>query len=365
MRDKRPVDELSIEELERILAIRKREERQKNMTRMQQNGRVLAAQSPIVAPAPLATQPPAANGNGVATAQPAKPTPSPLDHLPLINSTPMFEDSGPLPAVVADKPKRKAPAPAVDDVPPADNRAWKRFVNGFTLFVEVAAVLALVYLGYELLQSINKAQSETAAAVAAANEQRMAGLPTIEPTPQLRLDQVVLPGGHIFTASGNAQFNVSEIPTHLQARVFSEIMQPLIQRPMQTSETALRLTIPSIGVDQTIVQGTDWDALSQGIGQLLNDTNPGDDLGNVVLAAHNDIFGELFRDLDQLQAGDQFQVQTQTQVYTYVVRRWAIHEPSDVHVMDPRGAATATLISCYPYRVSDKRIVVFADRINS
>jgi sortase A len=36
MRDKRPVDELSIEELERILAIRKREQRQQRLERMRQ-----------------------------------------------------------------------------------------------------------------------------------------------------------------------------------------------------------------------------------------------------------------------------------------------------------------------------------------
>ena len=43
MRDKRPVDELSIEELERILAIKKREERQKRLSRMQREGRMVEA----------------------------------------------------------------------------------------------------------------------------------------------------------------------------------------------------------------------------------------------------------------------------------------------------------------------------------
>ena len=41
MRDKRPVDELSVEELERILAIKRREERQQSMARMQRTGRVI------------------------------------------------------------------------------------------------------------------------------------------------------------------------------------------------------------------------------------------------------------------------------------------------------------------------------------
>src|SRR5688572_4781228 len=45
MRDKRTVDELSIEELERILAIRKREERQGKMKRMERAGRVVPSES--------------------------------------------------------------------------------------------------------------------------------------------------------------------------------------------------------------------------------------------------------------------------------------------------------------------------------
>ena len=46
MRDKRPVDELSIEDLERVLAIRKRETRQKRLQRYVNEGRRLPAASP-------------------------------------------------------------------------------------------------------------------------------------------------------------------------------------------------------------------------------------------------------------------------------------------------------------------------------
>jgi sortase A len=36
-------------------------------------------------------------------------------------------------------------------------------------------------------------------------------------------------------------------------------------------------------------------------------------------------------------------------------------EPTDVWVMAPTEHASTTLISCYPYLVDNKRIVVFAD----
>ena len=50
MRDKRPVDELSIEELEKILTVRKREEREKRLDRMKRSGRVVGSEA---VPAPF------------------------------------------------------------------------------------------------------------------------------------------------------------------------------------------------------------------------------------------------------------------------------------------------------------------------
>ncbi|MEO0598854.1 MAG: hypothetical protein AAF126_22280, partial [Chloroflexota bacterium] len=53
MPDRRPVDELSIEELERVLSLKKREARQKNLRRMRTTGRVIDT-SPQSAPQPVA-----------------------------------------------------------------------------------------------------------------------------------------------------------------------------------------------------------------------------------------------------------------------------------------------------------------------
>lgn len=345
MRDKRPVDELSIEELERVLAIKRREERQHKMDRMRQSGRMVNDATPA---APK-QHPPASAILGAALAK--EP---PVEPLPLAftsrTATPQFED-------------------APDDVfaqPPETNIFWKRFVNFSLLLVEVTAVVGLVFLGYQMLTSIGKLEEETANAQRMADEQRLATLPTIAPTPMLRLEQVVLPGGHTPpTAPGGAQFNLNEIPAALLPAVQSQLFQPSITRPPQTDQTALRLSIPKLDLDQSIVQGTDWEALKQGVGQVLNGANPADEQGNVVFAAHNDIYGELFRHLDQLEVGDQFQIQTSNRSYTYTITGWDIYEPTDVHVMDSRGRATATLISCYPYQVNDKRIVVFADQVDT
>jgi sortase A len=338
MRDKRPVDELSVEELERILAIKKREERQQKLKRMERSGRIVSNGNPDAVPS-------------IEKAPPSQiPTAPSLEKI-LDGDEPRFEDE-PLEIGYENRWGR--------------DHFWRDFVNKSLLLVEVVAVVGLVYLGYNMLSAISTLQRETASAQQLADEQRRAGIPTIAPTPQLSLEEIVLPGGHTPPVEGQQpQFNFAEIPSNLLPIVQSQILAPVISRPPQTAETATRLIISKLDVDQTIVQGVDWEALRLGIGQLVNGVTPAADEGNVVLSAHNDIYGEYFRRLDELEPGDEFQIQTQTQIFTYVVTGFDVVEPRDIHVLNNRDGATATLVSCYPYRIDDKRYIVFADRVDA
>jgi sortase A len=64
--------------------------------------------------------------------------------------------------------------------------------------------------------------------------------------------------------------------------------------------------------------------------------------------------------LDKLQPGNQIILYTMQQQYIYLVTETRIVEPSQVEVMNSTSDPTVTLISCYPYMVDSKRIVVFA-----
>lgn len=332
MRDRRRVDELSIEELEQVLALRKREERQKRLARMKRAGRVVEVE--------------------------ASSTPSPA------------KTQADLDAVVAEisrNPRQvrlvEGDEPYQPNQPKKLTKATRRVTNVTLMLVELAAVIGLVFLIWQLVEGINILEESSAEAQAAIEEANARTVPTLEPTPMLALNQIVLPGGHKFVEGQTPTLNVEEIPENVRFMVADQIVRPVINRPPTTDETALRLTIPKLNVDQTIVQGSDWEALKQGVGQVLNGYDPGDEAGNVALTAHNDIYGELFRDLDQLAPGDQFQIQTREQVHLYQVTGTEVVDPTDVHVLNSTGKATAILISCYPYRVNTQRIVVFADRI--
>jgi sortase A len=184
--------------------------------------------------------------------------------------------------------------------------------------------------------------------------------PTAQPTALLSV--VVLPSGHTPpTSPEGATFNVAEIPENL--RPFVESL-PVVGLPTPGPEQARSVYIPALWTSPApVVQGDGWEQLKRGVAQHLGTADPGD-AGNMVFSAHNDIFGELFRDLDRLAPGDEVRVSTATREYVYRVTGTEIVEPTDVHVMNPTARATLTLISCYPYLIDNKRIAVFAELVN-
>ena len=222
----------------------------------------------------------------------------------------------------------------------------RRVMDRLLLAVEVLAVVGLVGIlisGLGILRDLN---DEVASALIQE---------TLTPTPLVMA--VVLPSGHTPPdAQGNTRPNIDEIPAHLQPMVQSLANLPV---PTTAPDQAIRIQIPSIDVDAPIVQGDGWEQLKKGVGQNIGSANPGQN-GNVVLSAHNDVYGELFRYLDKLVPGDQVILYTQQRQYIYIVDRTAIVEPTAVEVMASTGGPTTTLISCYPYLVNKERIVVFA-----
>ena len=222
----------------------------------------------------------------------------------------------------------------------------RRVMDRLLLAVEVLAVVGLVGVlisGLGILRDLNEE-------VASALIQE-----TFTPTPLVMA--VVLPSGHTPPdAQGNTRPNIEEIPAHLQPMVQSLANLPV---PTAAPDQAIRIQIPAIEIDAPVVQGDGWEQLKKGVGQNVGSANPGQN-GNVVLSAHNDVYGELFRYLDKLTPGDQVILYTQQRQYVYVVDRTAVVEPTAVEVMASTGSPTVTLISCYPYLVDKQRIVVFA-----
>jgi sortase A len=291
-------EELSVEELRRLLVEKRRGARKERLEHFRRTGRVVSV-------------------------------------------TPDLPDLGQESAPIVDT------AEAAESTPqPVPINPRRKFLDRVLLGVEVLAVVGLIGV---LLNGLGMLRTLNTEVVAALNP--------VTPTATPLVMAVVLPSGHVPPdAQGNTKPNEAEIPEHLRPMVQSLENMPV---PTTAPDQAVRIQIPSIKVDAPIVQGDGWEQLKKGVGQYAGSANPGQD-GNVVLSAHNDVYGELFRYLDRLAPGDQIILSTLQRQYVYVVDRTVLVEPTAVEVMASSGSPTVTLISCYPYLVDKQRIVVFA-----
>lgn len=222
----------------------------------------------------------------------------------------------------------------------------KKGMERFLLVIEIVAIVGLVVIIFQTLSVLNLLNKESASELA---------MPQLTPT--ALITAVVLPSGHTAPVEGvGSQPNDAEIPEHLRP-----LMQSYADIPIPTpgAQQARQIQIPAIGLSAPVVLGDGWEQLKKGVGQHVGTANPGE-TGNMVVSAHNDIFGELFKDLDKLKTGDTIILTTQDRSFTYVVNGTQIVEPTRVDLMAPTPEKTLTMISCYPYRIDNQRIVVTA-----
>jgi sortase A len=107
-----------------------------------------------------------------------------------------------------------------------------------------------------------------------------------------------------------------------------------------------RLSLPRQGVDFTVVEGTNDEALRRGPGHLEGSPLPGED-GNAIIAGHRDTH---FRILRNVLIGDELRVALGDKEYSYRIVDIRIVSPSDTRVLLPQAGKAITLITCYPFR---------------
>jgi sortase A len=303
VKKKRNPEDLSIDELRQLIINKRRAERSERSERLayfRQTGRTVALK----------------NGSG---------------RNPRVNEAEKYESDGEYEV----RPRRKR------------NRT---FLDNVLVGIEILAVAGLVFISINVYKSLKTLNNEVAASIIQ---------PTLTPTAIIQA--VVLPSGHTPPNDpGGVRFNESEIPEHLRAYVQAQANIPI---PTSSPEQAIRIQIPAISVDAPIVMGDGEEQLKKGVGHHIGSPNPGQS-GNMILSAHNDVFGEIFRDLDQLESGDEIIIYTQVRSYTYIVQQQQVVEPTQVEVMAPTTEAVITLISCYPYMVDNQRIVISASLLS-
>jgi sortase A len=127
--------------------------------------------------------------------------------------------------------------------------------------------------------------------------------------------------------------------------------------------------IPRFGADyaRPVLQGTDHDTLTKGMGHYVGTAFPGQ-IGNFSLAGHRTTYGRPLHNIDLLQKGDIIVVETKASYVVYAVDRHVIVTPDHVDVIAPvpqqPGAkpveAWMTMTACHPKFSATQRYVVFA-----
>ncbi len=130
-----------------------------------------------------------------------------------------------------------------------------------------------------------------------------------------------------------------------------------------------RIRIPAIGVDFIMLQGVDLKWLKEGPGHFPQTPLPGQP-GNAALAGHRTTYKAPFNRIDELQPGDEIDIETLQGNFTYVVDAHDtgdggesghfIVSPTQVEILDQDVGNRLTLMACHPKYSASQRIVVTA-----
>ena len=126
------------------------------------------------------------------------------------------------------------------------------------------------------------------------------------------------------------------------------------------------LTIPKLNMKFPIYAGTNEAVLQKGVGHMEGTSLP---LGGLnshsVLTAHRGLpKNKLFTDLNLMEIGDIFILETVAGTLAYEVREVQTIEPTDIQALViEENKDKVTLLTCTPYMINSHRLLVIGERV--
>lgn len=136
------------------------------------------------------------------------------------------------------------------------------------------------------------------------------------------------------------------------------------------------IRIPELGTrwEKAVVEGVSRAALRRGPGHYPGTAEAGE-VGNFVISGHRTTYGAPFRQIDELEAGDEIIFETRERIFVYKVMRQEIVSPRASGVLlpvprDPEASKTPTrrlltLTTCHPEYSARQRLIVYAELARS
>ena len=133
--------------------------------------------------------------------------------------------------------------------------------------------------------------------------------------------------------------NVTCSPTEDIERVATYDQYPKLGEKVGT------ITLESLDLSWPIIEGTEDDQLSKGVGHYIGSVLPGI-YDNSILSGHRStVFGRL----GELKKGDRILVETSAGTFVYVITKFKVVDRDDQTVIQPTDDPTLTLTTCYPF----------------
>jgi sortase A len=128
-----------------------------------------------------------------------------------------------------------------------------------------------------------------------------------------------------------------------------------------------QVTIPRIGVDLPVYHGATEQTLRMGVGHLYGSSLPVGGTGtHAVLTGHSGLpESTLFTELNELEPGDEFVVDTYGRKLVYRVTDVNVVDPTDIDMLRVvPGEDLITLVTCTPIGINSQRLLVQAERVS-
>jgi len=123
-----------------------------------------------------------------------------------------------------------------------------------------------------------------------------------------------------------------------------------------------RLIIPSISLDQPIVEGKSIYTVDQGVWRFYSGSTPPAG-GNTVLIGHRFTYlgPAVFTHLDLVKTGDTIALWWNRREYTYTVSQIKNVDPNDTSIVQPTKDSRITIYTCTPMWTSKYRLAVIGE----
>jgi sortase A len=124
-----------------------------------------------------------------------------------------------------------------------------------------------------------------------------------------------------------------------------------------------RISIPRMGINMVLVNGTDHDSLTKGPGRDVRTAMPGE--GQLVyVAGHRTTYLAPFSHIDSLRKGDRVTVRMPYATFVYSVTGHRIVTADDISVLNSRGHEMLALQACHPRFFATHRYIAYAKLVS-